>query len=69
MPIAAGPMLNDTTPIASRVLDSLLPDNGTRAKIELNDLSHPDSVVYVLRSVFFPLPCSPFSGLGAHLPF
>lgn len=55
-PIAPGPRLNGTTPIATanavvsvgkKALESMLPDNGTQGKDELNYLPHFDSVVYI----------------------
>lgn len=65
-PVAPGPILNGTLPAAAvnavvsrgkEVLENLLLDNSTRGKVELNDSSHPDSVVYIFRLVLFFTPC------------
>lgn len=57
-PVGSGPILNGTIPVAAanvvastgkEVLESLLLDNSTQGKTELDYLSHPDSVVYIFR--------------------
>ena len=62
-PIAPGPRLNGTTPIATanavvsggkKVLESMLLDNSTQGMDELNDLPYFDSVVYIFWSESFP---------------
>ena len=59
-PIVSGPSLNSTLSVAAAnavvsrgraAFESLLLDNSTQGKVELDDSSPPDAVVYVFRLV------------------